>query len=94
MAEAIASISEARSQIRRLRKRHSQPVLDSSDDVADVATSDASDVVPSPPATSSERDVVDDIVDSEHALRGRDRSLLRSGPYPITDPQNQNLVEK
>ena len=95
MAEAIASISEARNQLKRQRRRRSQSDLAISED-DNVVESDASGSAPvdSNTSTTSDRDIVDDIIDSENALRGRDRSLLRSGPYPVTDPQNQNLVEK
>ena len=40
-------------------------------------------------------DVISEVTDPSYVFRGRTgRSRLRSGPYPRTDPENINIVER
>ena len=89
MSEAIASISEARAQLQRARRRQTGSTTDSK--TSDPETPGSSDTIgnASPDASDDTGDVQD-----VGAIQNRDRSLLRSGPYPISDPQNQTILER
>ena len=64
---------------------------DDSDDATEVEVFDQEEFY----STDHMSDVISEVTDPNYVFRGRTgRSRLRSGPYPRTDPENVNLVER